>query len=229
MYVATGALIRAPYVLYGLNILTQYPLMPLVLGDYDLVEFATQYQVKQPTLEDFKREWVSQYPRLSSTSAQALVWRLRALMRVASLVDTVIDELVPVESVKEHTNAFANRTFVKDPFAFFGPARQLFPLSAKIKSVVDRLLRQTAESGDVTMPTLNIDRRKARRLRETDCESSTVGWPVKPQIINPTWRNIWIRDVFCSQHLGCPVSTIPTKTRLESRFCYIGVQPPLHL
>ena len=83
--------------------------------DNDLVEFATQYQVKQPTAEDFKREWVSQYPRLSTTSAPVLVWRLRALMRVVSLIDTVIDELIPVESVKEHSNAFACRTFVKVP------------------------------------------------------------------------------------------------------------------
>ena len=29
------------------------------------------------------------------------------------------------------------------------------------------------------------------------------------------WLNIWIRDVFCSQHLWCRVPTVLTKTRLE--------------
>ena len=33
------------------------------------------------------------------------------------------------------------------------------------------------------------------------------------------WRHIWTRDMFCSQHLGCRVSTVPTKACLESRFC----------
>ena len=53
-------------------------------------------------------------------------------------------------------------------------------------------------------------------------------WQVNLELINHPLLyikralNIWIRDVFCSQHLGCRVPTVrtaPTKTRLESRFC----------
>ena len=51
-------------------------------------------------------------------------------MRVVSLIDTVIDELIPVESVKEHTNAFACTSSVTC-YPVFYPVTLLTPSPAR--------------------------------------------------------------------------------------------------
>lgn len=156
--------------------------------DFDLVQYAVLYHVAQPTLEDFKPEWLTQFPRISSSFAAALVWRLRALRRVVALFDTVLDEIIPVaddsvDVVQAATPAGAAsharrnapaafptdcaKPFASDPFAFFESVRHLFPLSSKLPAVIDRLLRQTSvPMGMKDMLTIQIDRRKARRLNE---------------------------------------------------------------
>ena len=50
-----------------------------------------------------------------------------------------------------------------------------------------------------------------------DCASSPNDWEVTPsQTRGQNGATIWNWDVLCSQHLGCRVPTVPTKTRLES-------------
>ena len=47
--------------------------------DFDLVQYAVLYHVARPTVEDFKPEWLTQFPRISSSSPLALTahdcWR----------------------------------------------------------------------------------------------------------------------------------------------------------
>ena len=48
-------------------------------------------------------------------------------------------------------------------------------------------------------------------------------------IINQNGATSGFEMLFCAQHLWCRVPTVPTKTRLESRFCNKEVYAPFNL
>lgn len=117
-----------------------------------------RYHVTNPGVNDFKKEWLLQYPRISETAPEELLWRLRALQRVVLLFDTVLDEIIPVEKITafEDNHDRSRRTLWKDPFHFFGKVRQLMPLSTEVNHVIERILRQTCSREQSSIPTIQV-------------------------------------------------------------------------
>ena len=153
-------------------------------SDFELVRYTCHHKIRHPTVQDFEASWLEEFPRIAHHHPEHLVSRLLALHRVVQLLDEVVEAIIPVH-LAEEPHDLCDSSFVNDPFAEFDTLRQLYPLSTIREGVVAQLLDLTTKKSKHLPPIIQIDRRRARALRQPSELSS-----------GPTSCNGWADSVF---------------------------------
>ena len=143
-------------------------------SDFELVRYTCHHKIRHPTVQDFEASWLEEFPMIAHHHPEHLASRLLALHRVVRLLDEVVEAIIPVHLAAE-PHDLCDSSFVNDPFAEFDALRQLYPLSTLREGVVAQLLDLTTKKSKHLPPIIQIDRRRARALRQpSELSSGTM-------------------------------------------------------